>query len=461
MPLLLLRSSHASRSRTTYPHHNESLHHQHRPEKEFQIMVQEFIQALYFLNDYEACDAVGLTFTKVSMNPNEKKAFMISGSGNKAQRRNLLAFMIENMTDDHKFKTLNSICNEIFDGVCEEKIPLDSNGLLLVSDAIFIMGCEELRMTTTKNKTDDDDDESGAVDKVDAGVMDFVNVLLKRLYQENVMPSIIKFKRKLQEMKSSLLRELMISLRAMMKDFKDWMQEMLNADPTLSSEIELDMRLLDREEAEAEEEAAPELPNLPGTMDDSDKMMEPVVCLPRLSLTVFQANGTMLKSPRQSASTCDVSTRDVIDTPPPVPSVISDDDVSSLSTPSQSSQTSKSSGRGKPRKVHEPSPSPVPTTSQPVRSKKRRSSHSPCSDASSPRRSEHGASPAQTSDFSLPPGETSDFSPPRASGRSDSESPSPPPTTSKKGRKKPASAPVPKHVATSSNKSGRKKAKTK
>ncbi|KAF6199984.1 hypothetical protein GE061_006282 [Apolygus lucorum] len=390
------------------------------------IMVQEFIQALYFLNDYEACDAVGLAFTKVTMNPNEKKAFMISGNGNKPQRRSLLSFMVENMTDDHKFKTLIAVCNEIFDGVCEDKIPLDNNGLLLVSDAIFIIGCEELRMTSTKSKKDDDggEEESDGVDKTD--LMDFVNVLLKRLYQESVMPSIIKFKRKLQEMKSSLLRELMISLRSMMKDFKDWMQEMLTTDPTLSSEIDLDMRLLDREEAE--EEDVPKLPNLPGIMDESDKidrLVEPVVLLPRISLTVFQGGSTTLKSPRQSAS-CDVSTREVIETPPPVPSVISDDDVSSLSTPSQSSLTSKSSEKGKPRKVYQASPSPVPgSSSQSGRKhKKRRASRSLDSGGSSPSHSEPAPSPEAAA--SPLPGETSDFS---VHGRSDSESSTPPPTT--------------------------------
>ena len=64
------------------------------------------------------------------------------------------------------------------------------------------------------------------------------------------MPIVIALKRKLEEMKSPLIDDLMSYLREIMKDYKSEVKEILSADKQLAAEIQFDLKKWEEEQAE-------------------------------------------------------------------------------------------------------------------------------------------------------------------------------------------------------------------
>ena len=67
---------------------------------------------------------------------------------------------------------------------------------------------------------------------------------------ENIVPIVIALKRKLEEMKSPLIDDLMSYLREIMKDYKSEVKEILSADKQLAAEIQFDLKKWEDEQAE-------------------------------------------------------------------------------------------------------------------------------------------------------------------------------------------------------------------
>ena len=67
---------------------------------------------------------------------------------------------------------------------------------------------------------------------------------------ENIVPIVIALKRKLEEMKSPLIDDLMSYLREIMKDYKSEVKEILSADKQLAAEIQFDLKKWEEEQAE-------------------------------------------------------------------------------------------------------------------------------------------------------------------------------------------------------------------
>lgn len=73
---------------------------------------------------------------------------------------------------------------------------------------------------------------------------------MKRNVIENIVPIIVALKRKLAASKSSLMGNLMLFLRELMKDYKDEIQEILAEDRQLMAEIDFDLKRFEQQEKE-------------------------------------------------------------------------------------------------------------------------------------------------------------------------------------------------------------------
>ena len=67
---------------------------------------------------------------------------------------------------------------------------------------------------------------------------------------ENIVPIVIALKRKLEDMKSPLIDDLMSYLREIMKDYKSEVKEILSADKQLAAEIQFDLKKWEEEQLE-------------------------------------------------------------------------------------------------------------------------------------------------------------------------------------------------------------------
>ena len=66
---------------------------------------------------------------------------------------------------------------------------------------------------------------------------------------ENIVPIVIALKRKLEEMRSPIIDDLMSYLREIMKDYKNEVKEILSADKQLAAEIQFDLKRWEDEQA--------------------------------------------------------------------------------------------------------------------------------------------------------------------------------------------------------------------
>ncbi|KAL1122978.1 hypothetical protein AAG570_003302 [Ranatra chinensis] len=159
----------------------------------------------------------------VVLSPQERAAFCMPGEGGRECRRKLYRYMLDHMQDDHRFKVTYRLCTEILDEVSEGKIRLNQVGTFVLQDALYILSCDEIRMVHLRSGKETHEDDNGEMmEEVITHVRKtIISQLVKKNYIENIVPIIIRLKHKLKEMKSSLVRDLMICLRELMKDFKE------------------------------------------------------------------------------------------------------------------------------------------------------------------------------------------------------------------------------------------------
>lgn len=106
-----------------------------------------------------------------------------------------------------------------------------------------------LRRPTAVDDADVDDPEPAA-----AGV-EIVELARKALSQavkqstiENIIPTVVSLKHVLAQKRHPLMRELMIYLRELVKDYKSEIHEIFAADPQLAVEIEYDLKRFETRE---------------------------------------------------------------------------------------------------------------------------------------------------------------------------------------------------------------------
>ncbi|CAH1394077.1 unnamed protein product [Nezara viridula] len=216
------------------------------------IMCHYFIQAIFFFNDYLGSGS----FNKRRLSAKERMVFALAGASNFYDRGQIYKYMLSNMRDDHRFKLSNRICSDILDAVTKRKIPLDRMGVSILKDALFALACDEMRLENLRKVDDDasvkESDEIGDIGGGEAvlGIAKkvFISQIVKANYVESIVPTITKLKRMLAALKSPLVRDLMICLRELMKDFKNEINDIFHADPELAAEIALDLKDVTEEE---------------------------------------------------------------------------------------------------------------------------------------------------------------------------------------------------------------------
>lgn len=207
------------------------------------ILANNYVGAILFFNGFEGKEG----FSVETISPMERAVFSLAGVSNFKNRGKIYRFMLTHMQDDHRFKSCNRICFDILEEAVEEdgKIGFDLKGMAVIKDALYSLACEEMRLEhLRKEDGHEEDKESEGPANVVCGIAQkvFLSQVVKRNYIDNVVPVIAKLKRLLLERKSPLVRDLMICLRELMKDYKEEINEILSTDPELAAEVALDLK---------------------------------------------------------------------------------------------------------------------------------------------------------------------------------------------------------------------------
>ncbi|GAB6029634.1 Condensin-2 complex subunit D3 [Chamberlinius hualienensis] len=253
------------------------------------IFSMHFIECLFFFNAYQAKKGKGQAQTQLQR---DYKQFLISGSSGRKNRMNLYKFMIEHMVDDERILISGQLCNDILRQVIEGVVVLrksnseiNSTSEELVRDALTILRSDEMRLSHQKSQEDLDDHSAsgdgvngpqfeGGAAAVAAHVDTVKKVVMTQMMKKNtleiIVPVVLECKRKIEEQKSPLLKDIMLYLRYVMKHYKNEMKDMLAEDKNLAAEIEYDMKRLEKMEND----------------DDDDENIEPPATTTRVSVQV-------------------------------------------------------------------------------------------------------------------------------------------------------------------------------
>jgi condensin-2 complex subunit D3 len=214
-----------------------------------EIFYQHFIQCVFQLNGYETHP-----FYRFKQSEKEKKVFHLQGNDRKLDRMTIYKFLLENISDEHRFQITAKLCQDVLGGVVDEVIPLNSNSSNVLADTLAVLCSSEIKLAQLKRKNAGEEDQDTMEEENPAGAAlakaksKIVSQLVKKAIIETIVPIVIALKQILEKAHSPLLRELMAYLNELMKDYKDELQDIMSADRQLASEIEFDLRRYDAQQ---------------------------------------------------------------------------------------------------------------------------------------------------------------------------------------------------------------------
>ncbi|XP_067127174.1 condensin-2 complex subunit D3-L-like [Centruroides vittatus] len=208
------------------------------------MFFQHFVESIFFYNCYTSHSS----YNKFTQRKEEAELFALNGSKNKCNRMILYKFMLENMNDEERFKLNLKLCQDILSAV-PETIPLNQESAGLLQDALSILCCDEIKLTTlTSSVQDEVEDGDVAAAIVATAKKTIISHMVKKNVIENIVPIVIALKHVFEKVKSPLLKDLMLFLRELLKDYKNELKEIMAADKQLAKEIEFDLRRFEQEE---------------------------------------------------------------------------------------------------------------------------------------------------------------------------------------------------------------------
>ncbi|KAH9495177.1 Condensin-2 complex subunit D3 [Bulinus truncatus] len=248
------------------------------------LFFHPFIECIFHFNNYQNHPV----YNKFKQTESEKKKFSLAGSSNLSSRMRLYTFMLEHMTDEQRFKITAKTNKEAT--IVDKIIPLDAEGSQLLIDALAILSCKEIKLSTMRNKGHEETDETVDLAQMVTATAKKVLItqVVKRNVMENIVPVVISLKHLLAKSRSPILKNLMEYLRELMKDYKTEIKDILAADRQLAEEIEFDLRNF--ESKQTEKETAAQLatpgniskPNTPVLSREPSRPSSPLI---RMNLT--------------------------------------------------------------------------------------------------------------------------------------------------------------------------------
>ncbi|XP_078330914.1 condensin-2 complex subunit D3-L-like isoform X1 [Crassostrea virginica] len=213
------------------------------------MFSNHFMECIFHFNAYEGHSA----YNKFTQNEREKKMFSLQGAAKERDRLKLYCFMLEHMTDEQRFQITAKICTEILGGIVDNVIALDNNSSALLKDALTILSCKEIKLSSLKTKPQEDaggDEQEMAAIVIATAKKTLISQVVKKNVIENIIPIVVSLKHMLEKHRSPVLRDLMYYLRELMQDYKSEVKDILSADRQLAKEIEFDLRKFEEEQEE-------------------------------------------------------------------------------------------------------------------------------------------------------------------------------------------------------------------
>ncbi|WVZ90665.1 hypothetical protein U9M48_036947 [Paspalum notatum var. saurae] len=211
------------------------------------LAYNSFIEAIYVLND---CTGHGVHSESQGSSDRRPALFAIRGTDerSRSKRMHIYVSLLKQMAPEHLLATSAKLCAEILAGACDGLLSVDdAGGRAVLQDALQILACKEMRIhpniCSENSEMDDEGCEGGGVaSALQAAKGRAVTQVAKKNLIQIAVPIFIELKRLLESKNSPLTGCLMECLRALLKDYKNEIEEILVADKQLQRELLYDMQ---------------------------------------------------------------------------------------------------------------------------------------------------------------------------------------------------------------------------
>ncbi|ESO91741.1 hypothetical protein LOTGIDRAFT_233338 [Lottia gigantea] len=212
------------------------------------MFFNHFIECIFHFNGYTESSV----YNKFTQTDREKSLFNMKGEHAASKRLKLYLFMLEHTNDQHKFQLTSKLCQDILGGVVDNILPLNEKSLPLLKDSLAILSSKEIKISSMKAKpTAQDDDEQQpdmAAVVLATAKKHLITQVVKKNVIENIVPIVTSLKYILEKEKSPVLKDLMIYLQVLMKDFKTEIEEILASDKQLLKELNFDIKRFEEQQ---------------------------------------------------------------------------------------------------------------------------------------------------------------------------------------------------------------------
>ncbi|KAK9842050.1 hypothetical protein WJX81_006195 [Elliptochloris bilobata] len=161
----------------------------------------------------------------------------------RAKRDAIYRALLVRMAPEHKFATSARLCSEVLAAFAEGALPLGGAGEVL-RDALHILACREIRVGGGRGgaaAAGEDEEETGSA-AAGAARGRLVGAMAKKHLVESLVPVLVELKRVLEAARSTLLGELLATLRAQLRDHKAEIRDILAGDKQLADELLYDIK---------------------------------------------------------------------------------------------------------------------------------------------------------------------------------------------------------------------------
>ncbi|GAB1607831.1 condensin-2 complex subunit D3-like [Argonauta hians] len=221
------------------------------------LMFCHFLECIFYFNHYQKHPM----YNRFSQDQAVvKNSIDLRGRSKFDQRWRLYTFMLQHMTDEQKINLSVKLNQEILAGVVDGVIDLDADGSTVLQDSLVVLGSREIKISLIVNQKQADDNNLDEQEMAAAVIAkankNIISKVMKTNLIENVVPIVTSLKRILETKRSPVLKELMLYLQELIKDYKTEIQQILSADKQLADEIEFDLRKFEQQQQQQQQEDA-------------------------------------------------------------------------------------------------------------------------------------------------------------------------------------------------------------
>lgn len=166
---------------------------------------------------------------------------------NETQRLEIYTFLLSLMADEDRLQVSGKLVSDILEGIIDEKYSLKGRGHGLymneiLADVFNVLMCDECAISLPNDGNTEKNDDAEAENPITQAKGKLLAKLSAKNFMENVIPTIISLKSKLQDRKHAGMRYVMRYLQHLHQSKRCNLMEVLSADPLLAREIEYDLK---------------------------------------------------------------------------------------------------------------------------------------------------------------------------------------------------------------------------